>query len=248
MPGQEAKRIMGVELDTPLLDDVPLQDKTWWRVTHAAGFLTGGVTFLIGTYLFYLPATDFLGYMSGLLYIIGSCGFLYCDVGEFFTFTDDKWLRLNISMSMVGSALNIIGSIGFLPNVMAISPLLGILGFIGGSLAIGVSQAWKVVRISGDGGICSSKDNFTAACVEGGACLGAWGFFFGTLLFWIWPFEGTRMQVILALWMFGSSAFTFGGLSLIYRHAVIRVLAKRRNQNGNNNKQTVVYNSNFHFD
>ncbi|CAE8618122.1 unnamed protein product [Polarella glacialis] len=98
-------------------------------------------------------------------------------------------------MSMVGSALNIIGSIGFLPNVMAISPLLGILGFIGGSLAIGVSQAWKVVRISGDGGICSSKDNFTAACVEGGACLGAWGFFFGTLLFWIWPFEGTRTRL-----------------------------------------------------
>ncbi|CAE8610775.1 unnamed protein product [Polarella glacialis] len=227
---------MGVELETPFLDGVPLQDQTWWRVTHAAGFLTGGVTFFIGTYLFYLPATDFLGYMSAYLYIIGSFGFLYCDVEEFFTFTDDKWLRLNISMSMVGSALYIIGSIGFLPNVMVISPLLGILGFIGGSFAIGVSQAWKVVRISGEGGICSSlqsctfparavrgKDNFTAACVEGGACLGAWGFFFGTILFWIGPLEGTTFQVILALWMVGSSAFTFGGLSLIYRHAVMGV-------------------------
>ena len=34
---------------------------------------------------------------------VGSLGFLYVDVLEFFTFTDDAWLRANIAMSAVGS-------------------------------------------------------------------------------------------------------------------------------------------------
>jgi len=164
-------------LQDPLLKVVPVYDRPWWRVTHALSFVTGGVTFTFGTYIYYLPASEFLSYLSAWLYIIGSVGFLYVDVQEFFTFTDNRWLRLNICMSMIGSALYIVGSYGFLPDVAAVDPETGIQGFIWGSFFIGVSQAWKLLRIHGDGGICGSKDTVTAACVEGGACLGACFFF-----------------------------------------------------------------------
>lgn len=204
-----------------LLSKVALEDRTWWRVTHAVGFVTGGVTFIAGTYIFYLPPSDFMSYLSAWLYIIGSAGFLYVDVQEFFTFIENKWLRINISMSATGSTLYIIGSVGFLPNVAAMSPLVGILGFIGGSFFIGVSQLWKLVRINNSGGICSSKDNLTAACVEGGACIGAWWFFVGTILFWYSPV--VQWQLVLLMWMAGSFFFTFGGVSLTYRHAVMGV-------------------------
>ena len=95
---------------SPLLKSTPAwEDQTWWRVTHAGAFILGGVTFWIGTWLYYDPA-DSLGdldqaQISAWLYIIGSIGFLYVDVEEFFTFTDDYWLRVNIACSVTGSTL-----------------------------------------------------------------------------------------------------------------------------------------------
>lgn len=79
-----------------------------------------------------------------------------------------------------------IRSAGFLPDIYEISCLYGILGFIVGSFFIGVSQSWKLARISRTsvGGLFGSLGTSTAAGVEGGACLGAWGFFFGTCLYW----------------------------------------------------------------
>jgi len=201
---------------------VPPEDQTWWRCTHAFGFVLGGVTFWLGTFCYYYPQTLFVQNLSAWLYIIGSCGFMYVDTQEFFTFTDDKMLRLNISMSMTGSFLYIVGSAGFLPAVMAKTMEVGIWGFIGGSFAIGVSQMWKVVRISRSGRF-PEKDTLTALGVEGGACLGAWGFFFGTVYFWQGAAAGAAFQVVLLCWMLGSSFFTFGGLCLTYRHAVMGV-------------------------
>ena len=42
---------------------------------------------------------------AGWLYTLGSCGFLYVDVLEYFTFTEPElvWLRRNISLSAMGS-------------------------------------------------------------------------------------------------------------------------------------------------
>ena len=94
----------------PLIKSTPAwEDQTWWRVTHAGAFILGGVTFWIGTWLYYDPA-DSLGdldqaQISAWLYIIGSIGFLYVDVEEFFTFTDEYWLRVNIACSVTGSTL-----------------------------------------------------------------------------------------------------------------------------------------------
>lgn len=207
---------------------LPWDEQTWWRSTHAFGFVLGGTTFFVGTLTFYFPDLKFLGLdqgnFSAWLYIIGSSGFLYVDLLEFFTFTDETCLRLNISASMFGSLLYLIGSVGFLPAVYAVTSAIGIQGFIWGSFFIGVSQTCKLVRInSGEGGISGSKDNCTAACVEGGACLGAAGFFFGTIYYYFIQdnLVGTPWMVILAMWMFGSTLFTLGGLSLTYRHAVM---------------------------
>ena len=273
---------------SPLLKSTPAwEDQTWWRVTHAGAFILGGVTFWIGTWLYYDPA-DSLGdldqaQLSAWLYIIGSIGFLYVDVEEFFTFTDDYWLRVNIACSVTGSTLvsaaprraprralrsarspallslsrsarararaqaltsvapppllpsasasaraqYIIGSVGFLPSVYAWSPLVGILGFILGSFFIGSSQIWKVVRIAqGADGNCGSADARAATCVEGGACVGGWGFFFGTIVYWIAEDDlaGTVWMAVLAMWIAGSTAFTFGGLSLAYRHFVMGIV------------------------
>lgn len=208
----------------------PLHDQRWWRFTHAFGFLLGGITFWFGTYLYYLP--DFVcmgmdqGTSSAWLYMVGSAGFLYVDVLEFFTFKEDRGLRCNISMSATGSLLYLIGSAGFHPEIYNVTTSIGIWGFILGSAVIATSQVWKVCRIAGQpGGICGSKDNFTAACVEGGACLGACGFLFGTILYNKIQdnLVGDPWATVLSEWMFGSTLFSFGGLSLAFRHAVMGV-------------------------
>lgn len=75
------------------------------------------MTFLFGTGLYYYPDFSLFGLLdqgtvSAWLYVIGSSGFLYVDVLEFFTFTQDSQLRCNISLSATGSLLYLIGSAG----------------------------------------------------------------------------------------------------------------------------------------
>ena len=45
-----------------------------------------------------------LGLQTAWLYVVGSLGFLYVDVQEFFTFTTDVTLRINIACSMFVSS------------------------------------------------------------------------------------------------------------------------------------------------
>lgn len=240
--------IAGTE-GSPLLsknkEAVELWDRAWWRATHAFGFCLGGITFLIGTLLYYPAIYDasrhdedgvaMLGVTTAWLYVIGSAGFLYVDVQEFFTFKDDLMLRINICCSMFGSLLYLIGSAGFLPSIYGWSPLVGILGFWGGSLSIGCSQTWKLFRI------LSTPDDpknplaaihrINAACVEGGAMVGGFSFLIGTTFFWRGPIEGddtclvtcNNYELVLAFWVMGSLAFSFGGWSLAKRHIVYKI-------------------------
>jgi len=114
----------------------------------------------------------------------------------------------------------VIGSVGFLPFLFDASPSCGELGFILGSVFIGVSQSWKVARLTrGPGGPCGSPDTATAVGVEAGAMVGAFAFLVGTLMFASGrPLEGGWYQRILAIWVVGSAAFTTGSLILGYRH------------------------------
>jgi hypothetical protein len=222
-------------------------DQDWWRFLHYGGFCLGGITFLIGTLLYYPTIYETakgndsdvrtLSVVTAWLYIIGSAGFLFVDVQEFFTFTDDVILRINISCSMIGSLFFLIGSAGFLPTFYNWCPLIGIIGFLAGSFFIGCSQTWKLVRIlrsPDEVGVTpetSSLLRWNAACVEGGAMVGGFAFLIGTSFFWIGPIEGdaeclvtcNNYEVVLALWVVGSLAFTFGGLSLAYRHVILKI-------------------------
>lgn len=68
------------------------------RVTHAAWIV-------LGTVCYYFPDWAEGALAAGVLYTLGSCGFLCVDVLEFFTFDEDPWLRVNISMSATGCVL-----------------------------------------------------------------------------------------------------------------------------------------------
>ena len=97
----------------------PLESKLWWRMAHFLCFFTGGTTFILGSELLYNPGYPNGAILSALLYTIGSFGFLFVDVLEFLAFTHDNWLRSNVVVSMCGSLLYVIGSIGFFPAVYA---------------------------------------------------------------------------------------------------------------------------------
>lgn len=218
---------------------VEVYDRTWWRVVHAVGFATGGLTFIVGTGLFWLPAqTVAVENWTAALYILGSLGFLSVDLLEIVTFTQCP-LRFNIALSATGSTLYVIGSAGFLPAVTAKTLAWGIWGFILGSAIIGCSQIWKLLRFATPpppaedpkrgqwpslATLFSSKDVFTAAGVEAGACAGAWFFFAGTILYAYPAYQaGPLLNWVLCLWMVGSVAFTVGAAFLAYRHFVMRV-------------------------
>lgn len=70
-----------------------------------------------------------------------------------------------------------------------------------------------------------------AACVEGGAMIGGFCFLVGTAFFWKGPIQGdvtcfstcNNYEIVLFWWVVGSLAFSFGGLSLAYRHTVLNI-------------------------
>lgn len=202
-----------------------------WRVTHASGFAIGGLTFIAGTLILFLPATDANNLASAVLYIVGSLGFLYVDLLEFATYTDCP-LRGNILMSAAGSLLYVLGSAGFLPSVTgATSVPVGIAGFIAGSAAIGVSQIWKSCRIATDDDdgrprlatLLGSADAATAAAVESSAGAGAWLFFVGTVMLAFGPSAGPWYTAVLVVWLLGSGFFSAGAAVLTWRHFVMGV-------------------------
>merc|ERR1711862_316313 len=200
--------------------DHQLDQQLWWKVTHALGFFIGGSTFIVGTSCYFFPSWINGGLVASILYVIGSFGFLYVDVQEFFTYTEEKFLRINISLSAIGSLLYVIGSAGFIPAVFEITPLIGEYGFILGSFFIGTSQAWKTTRLYREDTKLSFETK-TAIGVEANAGIGAWCFFFGTFMFKHGPLVGAYYETILIIWVFGSTFFTMGSLFLIYRHFVM---------------------------
>jgi hypothetical protein len=159
------------------------------------------------------------------------------DVQEFSTFTDDVILRINIFCSIIGSFSYLVGSAGFLPKIYNWSPLVGIIGFIIGSAVIMCSQAWKLVRIlrspdkEGVAPEIASVHRRNAACVEGGAMVGGFGFLIGTAFFWKGPIQYedeclvtcTNYEIVLAFWVLGSIGFFIAGLSVAYRHIVLKI-------------------------
>ena len=203
-----------------------VQTTCLWQLFHALFFLTGGIAFIFGTACYYFPDWPESYLAGGVLYTIGSCGFLGVDVMELLTYTSNTILSLNIFMSATGSFLYVVGSIGFIPavyestewNFVGFTPATtGVYGFIAGSFFIGCSQFWKVGRI-----MTTTKD-MTSVGVELNPGLGAWCFFVGTLMYnnpyYLENYYGT----IVNIWEVGSVLFTLGALFLTFRHFVMGV-------------------------
>ena len=206
----------------------PIEETFWWQFFHAVFFLIGGFTFIFGTAVYYFPDWEDSYLWGGVLYTIGSSGFLGVDVMELFTFTSDTVLSINIFCSATGSLLYVIGSIGFIPavyeseatwNVIGFTPATtGVYGFIAGSFFIGCSQFWKVARI-----MTTTKD-MTAVGVELNPGLGAWCFFVGTSMYNMPYYLDNYYGTIINIWEVGSMLFTMGALFLTYRHFVMGVV------------------------
>ena len=199
--------------DKPTASDVGLRSPFIWRFAHAFGFVLGGITFIGGTSILYYTSYSSAAFVSALLYTIGSLGFLSVDVLEFFTFTSPLTLRLNILASACGSFAYVLGSVGFFPSIISASgAALGIYGFEIGSGAIALSQLFKVRRL------LVERADTSSLLVETGAGIGASFFLVGTCL------VDYNYQLVLALWLVGSFAFTIGGLSLSFRHFVLNAI------------------------
>jgi hypothetical protein len=218
------------ELSLPLIeaDDDSLEPiwlKKWWRITHFLGFFIGGTTFIFGTLCYYFPKWTDGAFDAAFLYTLGSVGFLYVDLLEFFTFTDNGWMRANIAISAVGSTCYVIGSVGFFPTIFNTSMTCGLIGFIVGSAFISASQTWKILRLRREeGSMFNSVGTATQVGVEGGAMIGGYCFLVGTAMFASGkPLEGARFETILAIWLVGSIGFTIGSIFLWYRHFVMGV-------------------------
>jgi len=160
------------------------------------------------------------------------------DIQEWLTFMGPV-LRTNILLSATGSLLYVVGSVGFFPSVAAVSPLIGVWGFVLGSAFIAWSQLWKTHRIGGgehEGGdegagfrlaSLRTPDAFTAAGVELSAGVGALCFLVGTLMYDVLLYHdavGKGMTTVLWIWVAGSVWFFQGGCFLAYRHFVMRVV------------------------
>jgi hypothetical protein len=205
-----------------------------WNFIHSFSFFLGGFTFIIGSLTYYWPNSTTAAQLGAALYVLGSCGFLAVDVLEWFTFTTVRILRMNITVSAIGSFLYVLGSIGFVPSVAVERPLLGPYGFILGSAFIGCSQLWKSYRIlcGGDERTGSfqlvrlkSKEFFTQVGVELNAGIGAWFFFFSTIVYLrnmntMSTTDSVYLSIVDA-WVIGSFFFFFGSLFLGYRHFVM---------------------------
>eukprot|EP00299_Pterocystis_sp_00344_P013045 c6346_g1_i1.p1 GENE.c6346_g1_i1~~c6346_g1_i1.p1 ORF type:complete len:243 (-),score=45.05 c6346_g1_i1:28-756(-) len=212
----------------------------WWKLFHVFNFALGGTTFIAGTACYLYPDWAEAFTVAAWLYTIGSVGFLLVDVQEIFTFCSDRWLTVNVFLSVCGSTLYIIGSVGFFPELDI--PNVGIWGFILGSFFIGVSQIWKLHRIGSpvpalelsDGAaqkrfrfrhLFHDAESSTAVGVEAGACFGGWCFFFGTIMYQQGPIDDPAFfNAVIVVWMFGSVFFTIGSIFLGIRHFLMGVV------------------------
>ena len=145
-----------------------------WRILHASLYNVGGITFLLGS-LCYLPwMTDYE--LGGWLFTIGSIGFLFADLLEWYTnnrvgcldspllraeFEEKMGIYMDPKETVLGSYQRVengmnffysaIGSFLYLVGSICFIPetdaiVLGTELFIAGSFVIFTSQSWKIYR------------------------------------------------------------------------------------------------------
>ena len=99
-----------IDTQTEFLDTTHISPSSTilWRIFHASSFIIGGISFIIGTALLFPFQSYALSLSSALIYTIGSLGFLFVDLQEFFTFINDPLLRFNPNSINICARKNIL--------------------------------------------------------------------------------------------------------------------------------------------
>jgi hypothetical protein len=166
-------------IQPPDFDQTAIEDGPCWRLAHGLGLCTGACFFLLGSALLFVSIHEkelleagsasasessdgsaaaaevtMLGLQSAWLYIFGSLAFCFVDVQELIAFANTR-RRVGIGGSLLGSAAYIVGAVGHLDAVFAITPLIGTLGFLSGAIISTCAHACK---------LCKSCRMFCVAC------------------------------------------------------------------------------------
>ena len=100
--------------------------------------------YILGSACYFWPDSSLADFLGALFYILGSTGLLVSDVLEIIT-TLNRYHRMNIALSVLGSVAYVVGSVGYLPAIDASDDAgIGEYGFIFGSAWVVLSQTWKV--------------------------------------------------------------------------------------------------------
>jgi hypothetical protein len=211
-----------------------------WRRAHGFAYLIGGVTFLIGSIMYFPAVSDYVA--GGWCFTIGSFTFLFADLFEWWmnnrvgcfmdaayrkdyeekctegmrpaNTTGGMWDRavngVNFFYSALGSFLYLWGSIYFIPSLNVI--VQGTWIFIFGSVIIFTSQSWKLSRYTW-------SDDYPAAGVDLGACIGGLFYLLGSIMFL--PAEDSTDVATMAaatLFTMGGLCFFLSGVFMEYRY------------------------------
>lgn len=212
----------------------PLELKLWWRTTHCAAYVFGGLTFLIGSICYLRSISNYV--LGGWLFTWGSLAFLFADLIEWYTNNrigcfnfgvDEKVIQeyellnnikiddtdgKNFFFSAFGSFLYLVGSIFFIPSTNAMT--LGTQIFIIGSAVIATSQTWKLCRYP------DYTSDLPAVHVDSGAGIGGFFYLIGSVFFL--PSMTTTAVASLAppLFICGGACFLWSGLGIVYRYFI----------------------------
>lgn len=149
-------------IQPPDFESAAIEDGPCWRLAHLLGFCTGAGSFLLSGVLLFTAMHDkerliedgststsdsedgsaagaeliMLELQSAWLCIVGSLAFCFVDVQELVAFAKTS-RRASSALSLLGSVGYVVGAVGHLDAIFAITPLIGILGFlIGASISV----------------------------------------------------------------------------------------------------------------
>lgn len=130
------------------------KDSTFgWKNVQAVNYIIGGPCFLLAS-VFLMPFFSNLANVATWLYIIGSGGFLIADTLEWLHLTHpacpQPLVSLNFLLSVVGSAIYVVGSAEFLPSIDKTQQAYML--FILASAFVLLSWVWRTLRLFCQGG------------------------------------------------------------------------------------------------
>jgi hypothetical protein len=115
-----------------------------WKFSNSLGFVAGAGGFTIACALNFFTGNDLHELLSSCFFIVGALAFLFVAIQEYVKYCKGSSLLVaNLFLSMLGSALYLIGAVGYLPDLKENRYLpierfnpIGTWGFILGSFFI----------------------------------------------------------------------------------------------------------------